>query len=134
MTIVGFGFNKINVGKLKPLTGKININNNISIKGIDEAKLDIGPKQKALRFSFAFIAKYEPDMAIIELEGDLTLLEDNKKADDLLAAWKKDKKVPKDKMAEVLGTALNKSNIQALILSQTVNLPPPIQLPQISKE
>jgi len=43
----------------------------------------------------------------------------------------KDKKLPKEIMAGLLNTKLTKCNIQALILSQEINLPAPIPLPKV---
>ena len=37
----------------------------------------------------------------------------------------------KEVMEQVINTALNKSNVEALILSRDINLPPPIPLPKI---
>ncbi|MBI2658791.1 hypothetical protein HYX05_01660 [Candidatus Woesearchaeota archaeon] len=58
-------------------------------------------------------------------------MEDPKKIKELLASWKKDKKVPKELMAGLLNTILTKCNIQALILSQEINLPAPIPMPKV---
>lgn len=131
MAIVGFNLNKINVEKNKALTGKININNNIAIKNVEESSIAIGTSQKGVKFVFEFSTNYEPKMGSIKMEGDVVMLEEKAKADELIKAWKKDKKVPKDTMTSVINTALNKCNIQALILSQQVNLPPPINLPKV---
>lgn len=131
MAIVGFSFNKINVEKHKALTGKININSNISIKDVEESTLGLGKGQKGMKFSFEFISSYEPKIGSIKLEGDVTLLETATKADEIIKSWKKDKQIPKEIMAAVLNTALNRCNIEALILSQQVNLPPQIKLPKV---
>jgi hypothetical protein len=48
-----------------------------------------------------------------------------------LDGWKKDKKLPKEIMPVILNTVLNKCNIQALILSEQINLPPPIPMPKL---
>ena len=48
-----------------------------------------------------------------------------------MKGWKKNKAIPKEAMTAVINTALTKCNIQALILSQQVNLPPPIPLPKV---
>ncbi|MBI2659814.1 hypothetical protein HYX07_01495 [Candidatus Woesearchaeota archaeon] len=58
-------------------------------------------------------------------------MEEQKKAKEILGNWKKDKKLPKEMMAGLLNTILTKCNVQALILSQQVNLPPPIPLPKV---
>jgi hypothetical protein len=58
-------------------------------------------------------------------------MEETKKINSIMAEWKKEQKVDKDIMTPLLNTVLTKCNIQALILSQHVNLPPPIPLPKV---
>ena len=43
----------------------------------------------------------------------------------------KDKKIPKEVMTPVLNNILAKSNVEALVLSRELNLPPPIPLPKV---
>ncbi|HLC50192.1 MAG TPA: hypothetical protein VJI97_02085 [Candidatus Nanoarchaeia archaeon] len=130
--IVGFSFTKITAEKNESAKGKIDINNNVSIKDVVEDNLSLGKeKQTALKFSFEFVSKYEPNLGKIAIEGNLLYMTDAKKAKEILASWKKDKKVAQEIMAGLLNTVLTKCNIQALILSQDVNLPPPIPLPKV---
>ena len=131
--IVGFGFTKLSAEKHDAAKGKIDINNNVSIKDIKEDDFSFGKdkKQNVLRFIFEFTSKYEPNVGNILFEGELLYMEEPKKAKEILADWKKDKKVPKELMAGLLNTILTKCNVQALILSQQVNLPPPIPLPKV---
>jgi hypothetical protein len=132
MAIIGFNFNKINVEKSEVGKGKVNISNNVAIKNIESKGISLGKdKQDALRFTFEFTSKYEPKLGNILLGGDVLFLTDAKKSKEIVDGWKKDKKVPKDIMAGILNTVLAKCNIQALILSQEVNLPPPIPLPKV---
>ena len=132
MPIVGFNFTDINVTRKESVAGKIGINNNVAIKNVEEAELAIDKtKQGALKFTFEFISKYDPGLGEIKLQGNLLFIEDAKKVKEINEEWKKDKKVAKDVMAGILNTALNKCNILALILSQEVNLPPPIPLPKV---
>jgi hypothetical protein len=133
MAIIGVNFTKINVEKKDLAKGKININNNISIKDIKKKDLAPGKNinQKGLQFIFSFASKYEPKLAEIKLEGEVLFVGTNKVVEDVLKAWKKDKKPAKEIMTAVLNTALTKCNIQAIVLSQQVNLPPPIPLPRV---
>ena len=132
MTIVGFNFTKIEAEKKEALKGKINVNNNVTIKGVEEKKISLAnDKQKVLSFTFEFIAKYDPDIGLIKFVGEVLLMEETKKTKELLDGWKKDKKLPKEIMPVILNTVLNKCNIQALILSEQINLPPPIPLPKL---
>ncbi|MDP7180135.1 MAG: hypothetical protein QF824_02610 [Candidatus Woesearchaeota archaeon] len=132
MTILGFNFTKINVERKEAMKGKLNIKNNVTIKDIKEVDLPVGKdKQKALKFIFEFSSEYEPQVGSILLGGDLMLMEETKKINSIMAEWKKEQKVDKDIMTPLLNTVLTKCNIQALILSQHVNLPPPIPLPKV---
>lgn len=132
MTIIGFNFTSVSAQKKDAVKGKININNNVSIKNVEEKDLSLGAnKQKSLRFVFEFVSKYDPDIGGITLVGDVIYLEDAKKSKEILDEWNKNKKLPKDITGNVLNTVLGKCNIQALILSEKINLPPPIPLPKV---
>ncbi|MBU0615086.1 MAG: hypothetical protein KJ601_03255 [Nanoarchaeota archaeon] len=135
MTIVGFGFNKIEVEKIEGAKGKINISNNVSIKEVKETTLSVGKdKPPVLKFVFEFLSSYEPKVGKVLLGGDLTYMEEGAKIKEIQEKWKKDKKLPADIMSPILNTILAKANILALILSQEVNLPPPIPLPKLKAQ
>ncbi|MBW2989170.1 hypothetical protein KY358_02520 [Candidatus Woesearchaeota archaeon] len=135
MTILGFNFKDIKVSRKDGVKGKINIKNNVVITDIKEQDLSLGDKsQNALKFAFEFSSKYEPEMGDIVLGGDLLFMESSEKTKKILDDWKKSKKVPEDVMANILNTVLTKCNVEALILSQKVNLPPPIPLPSIKPQ
>lgn len=131
--IVGFGFTKLSAERKEAAKGKIDINNNVTIKDINEDSFPLGndKQQNVLRFIFEFTSKYEPSVGSILFEGELLYMEDSKKAKEILSLWKKEKKIQKEIMAGLLNTILTKCNIQALILSQEVNLPAPIPLPKV---
>ena len=130
--IVGFGFTKLSAEKKEAAKGKIDINNNVSIKDIKEDSFSFGNnKQNVIKFIFEFTSKYEPSVGNILFEGELLYMEDPKNTKEILTSWKKDKKIPKEIMGGLLNTILTKCNVQALILSQEVNLPPPIPMPKV---
>jgi hypothetical protein len=132
MAIVGFNFNKISAERKDGVKGKINISNNVAITKIGEHDLHMDKgKQDSLKFSFQFTSKFEPGLGNITLEGDLIIIEESKKAKEILDNWKKDKKVSKDIMTDVLNTILARCNIEALIISKELALPPPIPLPKV---
>tara|TARA_Y100000310_G_scaffold344510_1_gene457651 strand:+ start:4091 stop:4495 length:405 start_codon:yes stop_codon:yes gene_type:complete len=115
------------------IKGKINIANNISIKNVSETTLALGKgKQPALKMIFEFVSKYNPNIGSINLTGEVLNLEDDKKSKEILKEWKKNKKLPGEIMTPILNHILNKCNIQSLILSKDINLPPPIPMPKIS--
>jgi hypothetical protein len=132
MTIVGLNFNKIVVEREGMPKGKISVTNNIQVKAVEKTDMAVGKvKQNALKFDFEFTAKYEPKIASILLVGTTTYFDAPEKIEELEKAWKKDKKLPKEIMTPVLNHILTKCNIEALLLSREVNLPPPMQLPTV---
>jgi|TARA_B100002003_G_C14024305_1_gene493919 hypothetical protein len=132
MTIVGFNFTSMNAEKNDTIKGKVNINNNVAIKDVKEKDLALGSnKQKSLKFEFEFTSKYDPNMGHITLIGDILYIEEGKKIKEILDGWKKDKKLPKEITGKVLNTVLGKCNVQALILSEQLNLPAPIPMPKV---
>jgi len=92
--IVGFGFTKLSAEKKEVAKGKIDINNNVSIKDIKEDSFSLGNNnQNVLKFIFEFTSKYEPNIGNILFEGELLYMEDPKKVKEILSSWKKDKKI-----------------------------------------
>jgi hypothetical protein len=131
MTVIGFSFTKMNVEKFTPVKGKISINNNVGVTSVEETKLDINTDKKPLKLVFEFTSTYDPGVAKILLAGEVIYLAPKEKADDALKNWKKNKKLDKDIMANVLNNVLAKCNVEALILSKDMNLPPPMPMPKV---
>ncbi|MBC8495354.1 hypothetical protein H8D36_04330 [archaeon] len=131
MTIIAFNFTKMSAEKKKPVKGQVNISNNVGIKDVSESKLSLDAKKKALKFEFEYVSKYDADIGSIQLSGDTIYLVEIKAADEILASWKKDKKVPEKVMRELMNRILAKCNVQAVVLSRDINLPAPIPLPKM---
>jgi hypothetical protein len=131
MTVIGFSFTRMLVEKHSPVKGKISINNNVGITNVEETKLDINTDKKSLKLTFEFVSSYEPGVAKILLEGEVIYLIDKEKAEETVKNWVKNKKLDKDVMSQVLNNVLAKCNVEALILSKDMNLPPPMPLPKV---
>ncbi len=132
MAVIGFHFKKISAEKKKAATGKINVNNNIVITNVKEAKVNMGnSKQKGAEFSFHYKTRYQPDVANLDLEGAVVYLGKDTKIDGILKKWNKDKKLDKDVAEEVYNHVLAKCNIEALVLGRDMQLPPHIPMPKL---
>jgi hypothetical protein len=132
MTIAGFNFSKINVEKKGKLQGKIDIKNNVSITGIEESSLNLASKsQKVARITFDFDINYEPKIGTIKFSGDIIFLATEEKIKKYVEEYKKSKQIPKEIAPVILNTILTKGNVLAIILSEQINLPPPIPLPKV---
>lgn len=132
MPILGVNIEKITASKDSPVKGKIEIKHNVKITDLQEAKLEISQDKQALRFFFDYQVDYEPKIGIISLSGDVLYVDETKKVKDMLAEWKKGKKIGQELATHVINTILTKCTIKALSLSQEVNLPPHLPLPKAS--
>lgn len=135
MTIVGFSFSKILVEKKRLVTGKLEIANNVSIKDVKDIPLNVGNvKQSGLKFSFEFTSKYSPNIGSILLEGDVLYMGEKQDNEKILSDWKKSKKIPSEVVTQVINSVLTRCNVEAIILSREIALPPPIKLPRVEEK
>lgn len=133
MAVIGFHFRKMMVERKKAAKGKLNIKSNLSITNIKEAKINMGStKQKGLEISFSYTTTYEPDVADITLEGVVVYLGSAEQVKEYLDTWEKEKKMHKSIIEEVYNYVLSRCNVQVLILSRDMQLPPHIQMPKVS--
>ena len=119
--------------KLDAKGGQIKINNNVSIKDLEDLEFNI-PGSAGIKFTFSFNCKYEPGLGSIEVEGQIFFTETQDKIKEIKKSWDKDKKVPLDIMEKVVNAALHKGNIQAIKISEEVSLPSPLPLPKLQKQ
>jgi hypothetical protein len=135
MPIVGFNFDKLSVERLNPIKGNVSVKNDLSIKNIEKEEVMIGSKKDtAIKFSFEFSSIYEPKIANIFVKGHILYMDNEKELKKILDDWKKKKDIDKKIASQVINTALIKSNIKVLHLSQDMNLPPHIRLPTINPQ
>ena len=134
MTIVGFNFTKISIERKGEPKGRVDINNNISLKDVVAASFGLGKsKEKGVRISYEFVSKYNPDIAEILIGGDVLFIGEEKLNDEILKGWKKDKKIPKEVMKDMLNTIMMRCSVEAMILTKDLNLPPPIPFPRLEE-
>ena len=131
MNIVGFNFTKITAERKQAVLGNININNNITLKEVKEAKIGMAGDRGALRVSFVFTSDYAPNFATLLLEGDVLVFVESKQTADIIKGWDKSKNLPPALAAGVMNHILDRCNIQALLLAKDLNLPSPVPLPKV---
>ena len=135
MTIVGFNLTKMHIERKGPVSGKISIKNNVAVKSVEKSSLSLGTaNQDGLRFTFEFTTNYEPKVAEIIIGGEVIDLQPQEKVDEVVKSWKKDKKIDANIMTQILNAVLSRCNVQALILSKDMNLPPHIPLPKVTQQ
>lgn len=130
MNIVGFNFTKIAAERRKAVTGKINVNNNIALNDVREAKIGLGSDRSAVRIRFVYRSEFQPGIAVMQMEGDVLVLEEKKRAEGLLKVWEKEKKLDPEVAQRVVNHVIERCSIQALLLAKDLNLPSPVRMPR----
>ena len=134
MTIVKINLHKVHADRnLEAKGGQIKINNNVSIKDVEDMSFSAEGK-KGLKFTFTFSCSYEPELGKIDVEGQVLYVEEEAKIDEIKKSWDKDKKISMDVMEQIVNAALHKGNIQAIKISEEVSLPSPLPLPKVKSQ
>ena len=133
MPIVGFFYDKIIADRKKDLLkGDVKVKNNLVLQALNQIDIDIGnKKQDVIKLSFEFFTEYQPNIGSINLSGHLLFSDSPENTKSILNMWKKDKKIPEQYAVQFINAILIRSNIKALELSQSINLPPHIKLPVV---
>ena len=131
MTIVKINLHKISASRnLAAKGGQIKIDNNVSLKDVEDMDFAVEGK-KGLKFTFSFVCNYDPELGKIEVEGQVLYVEEEAKVNGIKESWDKEKKVPMEIMEKIINAALHKGNIQAIKVSEEINLPSPLPLPKV---
>ena len=134
MTIVKINLHKVKAERnLDNKNGQIKINNNVSIKNVEDMSFSADGK-KGLKFTFAFNCVYEPDVGSIEVEGQVFYVDEEKNISQIKSNWAAGKQVSMEVMESIVNAALHKGNIQAIKISEEVSLPSPLPLPKVKSQ
>jgi len=129
MTMVGLNFTKIS-GERFGSSENVRVESNVAITNIVESKMP-DPKKSILKFQFLFTAKFEPNIGLTELKGELIEIFDKELGVKIMDGWTKGKNLHKDVAPRILNAILAKSNVEAILMSKELGLPSPIQMPKV---
>ena len=108
--------------------GNVEIRNNATITNMSKT-------DDKLEVSFVFTANFEPNIGVIRLEGEMSMLNLNEEDKHAVGEWEKSgkKKMPDAMMQKINQIMISNCIIEAMVLSRDVKLPapiPPIMPPQ----
>lgn len=129
MAVVGFNFTKMIGEKNGEPTKKLSIDRSVNMQSVEETQLNVGTqKQQAIIVSFVYAVTYT-GIGKLELHGNLLYIAPEQMLSEAVAHWKKNSTLPVDVMNPVLHSVFTRCNVQALIMSRDLALPPPFALP-----
>jgi len=140
MAIVGMSYTNINVQRNEGVRGSLEVINRTHFTNVEKAPLTIGAtKTEVLKFTFEFSIDYKSigkneSAGTIVLSGDVVSTATPDEMKNTLESWNKDKKISKDMTFVLMHYLVPKCNVQAIVLSRDVNLPPPFPLPEVKRK
>ncbi|HLD97160.1 MAG TPA: hypothetical protein VI934_02345 [Candidatus Nanoarchaeia archaeon] len=133
MTIAGFSFTKLLVEKKAAGKGNVTINSGINLVSAEEISFVMGEaKQKGIKVTFEYRNSFLPDIGTLTIGGEILYLSDQKRHDELMKLWAKQKGFTDDVTAELYDLVSVRCTVEAIHLSSTVGLPPPVPLPRFT--
>jgi hypothetical protein len=133
MKLAGFNFTKIYAEKLKGNVKEIKVDTKINLEDIKEIKSNLSSQNDSLLgIEFEYNINYK-DLAKLEFKGNLILILDPKKAEEIIKNFK-GKKMAEDFKVAIFNLILKKSSIKALQLEEELNIPSHFKLPSLKFE
>jgi len=127
--IVGFSIKSIVAERKNIPKGRIDINSTPKIISITKSKREFINKDTPLSIEFEFFTRYEPDIGIIKIMGNVFYI--SKKMNDIIKTWNKEKKIRKEVDMEIKNFLFRKCLSIGLNLSENMQLPPPLMFPRV---
>lgn len=113
------------------------VQNNVNILNISGRELDIGGIKKSIVFEYEFRSDFNLEkpagkkLGYLKIVGEILYIGEDKEMSKILRQWKKSKKVDTKVMQQILRTALDTAQIEAINISRKIMLPSPIPLPRL---
>ena len=99
----------------------VKISTNLNVVGVEKRK------EHTLEIPFVFTINYSPAVAQINIKGKAQVSGDKKELDKIYSSYKEKKPPP----SAIIQQISNVVFVESVLISRTVNIPPPIPLPQI---
>jgi hypothetical protein len=108
---------------LKKPIPQININTNLNLIGVEKAADD------SLEVPFVLTINYNPSIAQMSLKGKAYVVGEKGELEKILKEYEEKKPPP----PIILQSISNVVFLESVVISRTLNVPPPIPLPQIGQ-
>lgn len=134
MNIINIGFTEISANRQAAPKGNVSISNNVKIESVEETKLGISDVRQAYKVVFSFKTQYIPNFAVIDLKGEVLILDSAEEVSKMMTQWNKEKKLDVNAARVILNNVMNRCSLEVILLSRELGLPSPIPLPSIKAD
>jgi hypothetical protein len=133
--VVGTEITEMSVKRGDVVERPLNIKNDIKVIAVEKKSLTAGNEVKdGLVFRFEFTTKYGDKSGDLNVRGSIFYMDKPKELEELVANWKKEKKIDDKLMVGILNKALELSYLRAVALAEHCKLPLPMQMPRFQSK
>ena len=130
MPVIGLKFDSIDAKRKKEkLQSDMKVNTTPKIVSMKETELGAIGK-KAFAIGFEITTDYNPDIAQVKITGEVLYVNETQK-DEIMTAWKKEKKLPENVGVELLNHLFRHCLLKIATISEDLQLPPPLNFPMV---
>ena len=133
MKFIGFNFSKILIERLNEKAIGEKISTSLDISSIEKIPNTLNLNEAILNIKFSYSIKYNPEVAKIELKGNVLFTDILESVDKVVKGWE-NKEMDNNFKVSLFNIILKKANIRALQLEDDLSLPPHMPLFSIKKE
>jgi hypothetical protein len=140
MPIIGSNLKEMHFKRfdLKAKTLKLGrVKSDVKITDLSERDTRVLGFAKAIVFDFEFSVDYELEkpakkkLGEIKIAGEILYVEDEKTHKKILSEWKKGKKIDSELIRNLVSSAMDITQVEAIYFAKKIMLPPPIPLPKL---
>lgn len=133
MKLLNFKFDKIYAEKFSSNFKNLSIDNDISILNLKLLSRSSSKKDDLLMVEFASNLDYSPNLAKMELKGNLIISDIEENVNEILKEWELKQSIKKSNL-NLFNIIFKKSTLKFLELEEELNLPLHIKLPSFKSK
>ena len=136
MPVTGMIIKEIGAKRYEEVIGEIEVNNDTKLTTVEETEIPTLGK-KGITVGFQFTTNYidrktRKKLAEINMGGSVLYMSDEH--EKLKKHWEETNKLPEDVNIEVLNALLRRCITKAIVLSEDLQIPPPMMIPHARRK
>ena len=133
MRLALFNLTKIDAEKKSNNFKDLKFESSLNLKDIKKSENEFNNSNKVfLEIPFVWGVNYAPDIAKINFEGNLVVVEEKERAEKILNDWS-EKKLSEEDRLKIFNIILRKSSVKAAFYEEELNLPLHFQVPSLKE-
>ena len=136
MPVTGLVIRDMEARRIKDISKELEIANDTKLTKVEEIDIPMFGK-KGMNVWFKYSTVYQDRASkekIAEINVGGTILYMSDKHEEMIRQWNETKKLPEDVNVEILNALLRRCITKAIVLSEDIQVPPPVMIPHAKRK